>query len=220
MQNDNQQLAKYCTTHLELSGSDVIAEYGYSSLPLCVIDAVFSINANYKSTQNTVQRFIDYFDLQADLSIYDFIGFYDQNSIEFMAKNVYRNSQRTSTVNGILKADAVLRVAKLLFSYQVNFLPDVNRIFKDTQFEQEFRQIPGQKSGISLSYFYMLTGSNTEIKPDRMVIRFIESALNRSVRIEECSQLLTEVCILLNSDYPDLTPRSLDNAIWRFQKSQ
>ncbi|WP_348257331.1 hypothetical protein, partial [Salmonella enterica] len=68
--------------------------------------------------------------------------------------------------------------------------------------------------------FYMLTGVESEIKPDRMVIRFIEAALGRGVKMEECHPLLVEVCNQLDGEFPDLTPRSLDHTIWQFQRVQ
>jgi hypothetical protein len=66
----------------------------------------------------------------------------------------------------------------------------------------------------------MLVGVETEIKPDRMVIRFIKAALNRTVYMEECHTLLVNACEILTKDYADLTPRSLDHAIWQFQRLQ
>jgi hypothetical protein len=154
------------------------------------------------------------------LSIHDFIELYNQNPIEYMASEVYKNRQRTSTRNGILKAEAVLRVAETLLKHNVNHLQDMETVVKNVEFEDDFKKIPGQKSGISLRYFYMLTGVKTEIKPDRMIIRFIEAALGRSVRVDECHPLLVITCELLKKENPDLTPSSLDNVIWQFQRSQ
>ena len=64
----------------------------------------------------------------------------------------------------------------------------------------------------------MLTGVETEIKPDRMVIRFIEDALGRTVKVDDCHPLLVGVCEMLKVEYPELTPRSLDHILWKFQK--
>ncbi|MBI5931320.1 MAG: hypothetical protein HY862_18580 [Chloroflexi bacterium] len=146
------------------------------------------------------------------------IRLYQEHAVEFMAKKVYRNLQRTSSRNGILKAEAVFQVASLLQKYGVNRLTDMNKIIGNPAFEADFKKIQGQSSGISLRYFYMLAGVESEIKPDRMVIRFIESALGRPVKMEECHPLLVETCNLLTSDYPNLKLRSLDHAIWQFQR--
>jgi len=48
--------------HIEeigLAPVEVSEEHRYASLPLCVIDAVFSIGVGYTSTQATVARFCD-----------------------------------------------------------------------------------------------------------------------------------------------------------------
>lgn len=223
--HEPQQLADYCRSHLSLHNTQAAEEYGYSSLPLCVIDAVFSIGVRYVSTENTVKRFVAHFDAPPDLSIREFIKLHHQKPtepecIEFMAREVYKNSQRTSTKNGILKAEAVLRAAEVLLKHHVDYLPEMKTVFKNAQFEADFKKIPGQTSGISLSYLYMLTGAETEIKPDRMVIRFIEAALGRPVSVQECHPIIVETCELLKEDFPHLTPRSLDHIIWEYQRSQ
>jgi hypothetical protein len=70
-----------------------------------------------------------------------------------MADEVFQNRQRTSTRNGILKADAVFRVSNLLHHHQVEYLQDVHQILGEPRFEAAFQAIPGQTSGISLRYF-------------------------------------------------------------------
>lgn len=54
------QIAKYCQNRLPLADARLSDEYYYHSLPLCVIDAVFSIGVKYSSTRNTVERFCRY----------------------------------------------------------------------------------------------------------------------------------------------------------------
>src|SRR5579884_2086604 len=46
---------------------------------------------------------------------------------EVMAAKVYVNRQRTSAINGILKADAVAQFTRCLRSYGVEFFQDVPR---------------------------------------------------------------------------------------------
>jgi hypothetical protein len=217
---DIQVLAAYCRTNLDLTSIDLGEEYGYPNLPACIIDTIFSIGARYSSTQQTVNRFLTYINADSEYSVHDLIQLYRLHSIQFLAKEVYKNRQRTSTRNGILKAEAVLRVAEVLFKHGVNYLGDVTKIIHNPVFESDYKQIPGQSSGISLHYFYMLIGVEDEIKPDRMVIRFMEAALNRSIKVEECHALMVGVCKLLSADGPDLKPRYLDHIIWQFQRIQ
>lgn len=217
-----QKLADYCRKMLNFTDMRLGEEYGYGNLVLCVIDAIYSIGVTYTSTRNTVARFQTYLEKQGitldSLSISVFCELLEQYSVEAAAKDIFQNRQRTSSTNGILKAEAVLRIARILRDFGVEHLSDIEKIFRNSEFEAAFRQVPGQKSGISLSYFYMLVGSEDDIKPDRMVVRFLESALNRSVKVDECHDLLLAACEILQADYPKLTLRDLDHAVWQYQR--
>ncbi len=220
MSDNVNKLASYCQETLDLAKAVTPDDYGYNNLILCIIDAIFSMGVRYSSTRKTVQRFIDYFDIQKDLSIGDFIGLYQKHSLEFMAQTVYQNRQRTSPKSGILKAEAVLEIAKVLQKHDVEHLSDINKVINNPDFEAAYKAVRGQNSGISLRYFYMLTGDETQIKPDRMIMHYIHSALNHTVTIDEAHTLLAETCELLKVDFPHLTPRSLDSAIWNYQRSR
>jgi hypothetical protein len=137
-----------------------------------------------------------------------------------MASSVYRNRQRTSARNGILKSDAALRFGEVLQRFGVEYLQDVRVVAESRTFTNDILSIPGQRSGISLQYFWMLAGSDEFIKPDRMVIRFLETALNRSVDLVEATELLRSTSQLLSSEYPNITPRLLDHEIWKYQRER
>ena len=132
MPDDIKIVAEFCKAKLGLENTDPSDEDDYQSLPLCVIDAVFSISANYTSTKNTVAKFCNHFgvretskvrppDIADQLSISNFLKFYDQYGVEKMAGTVYQNLQRTSSRNGILKSEAVLRFSKTLIQFGVDY---------------------------------------------------------------------------------------------------
>lgn len=173
-------LAKHCDNVLNLSKAKLSDEYFYQSLPLCVIDAVYSIGVKYESTKETVKRYCNDFNLQRIKNNKDLMPNQDtQESIEAFLKKInligvdtftekmFDNKQRTSTNNGILKSEAVYRFAKTLKNHSVNYFQDVTKVIVKSNFEKDIRSIPGQRSGISLRYFYMLSGSDNFIKPDR-----------------------------------------------------
>jgi hypothetical protein len=230
-QADIIQIANYCQAELGLKPSSSTDEDYYCSLPLCVIDTVFSIGALYQSTLRTVKRFCDYFGVEMVSTVRDpdpglqlpvsrFLALFDSYGVERMAGEVFQNRQRTSTRNGILKAEAVYRVCKLLQSCQVEYMQDVSRIIGDPGFEEKFREIPGQTSGISLRYFYMLVGSEDYVKPDRMVARFIKSATGKEYSVEDMHLAIVGAAKVLKKEYPNLTPRKLDSLIWNFQRTR
>lgn len=142
----------------------------------------------------------------------------EQVSVKELTENIYKNRQRTSTRNGILKSEAVIKFLKILQKYEVNKLSDVYKIFSSKEFEIDIKEIPGQKSGISLTYFFMLAGSDDLIKPDRMIIRFLESISGKIVSLTDCQIILAEVSKNLQKNGFDITPKKLDNLIWNYQR--
>lgn len=224
------EISKYCINKLDLNNTKLSNEYYYSSLPLCIIDAVFSISIKYTTTQNVVQRFSNYANIDKfrqygsnfpqinkQYSINQFIDFYKENDIDFVTNNVYKNKCRTSTVNGILKSKAVLEFAKVLQKYEINYFQDLAKVMNNANFEKDIKYIKGQGSGISLSYFFMLAGDENLIKPDRMVERFVEDCIGKKLSTNELTQFFSKVIKILKVTYPNITLRELDHEIWKFK---
>ncbi|MGD9646260.1 MAG: hypothetical protein AB7U73_11155 [Pirellulales bacterium] len=125
-------IASYAASVLDLARARLPDEYYYGSLPLCVIDAVYSISVRYKSVQNTVASYCKYVGCVRDRPYgSDFPPVKLQHQIsqlcelgealgpERMASEVFHNRQRTSPRGGILKAQAVHRFA-LIFANTVS----------------------------------------------------------------------------------------------------
>ena len=218
---------------LPLRGAALEDEYFYQSVPICLIDAVYSIGVRYSQVQKVVDNYCRYFNLRktrgdrnilppidTQESISDFFKKMQDIGIETFTSHIFRNRQRTSTNRGILKAEAIYRFAEVLKKYGINYLQDVPAVIKSVDLENDIKQIPGQRSGISLRYFFMLSGSEDFIKPDRMIQRFLESVLQRPIRIVESQHLLSEASDELKIHYPNVTPRLLDNLIWQYQRQQ
>ena len=232
-EDDVQKLANHCRKVLDLKEAKLSPEYFYQSLPLCIIDAVFSLGVKYEGTRRTVKRYCDYFNLERirksreaipskdeQESVESFKQKMDSLGLEKFTKDIFRNRQRTSTKSGILKSEAVLRFASVLCKFGVNYFQDISKVISDEMFEKEIMNIPGQTSGLSLGYFFMLSGSNEFIKPDRMVLRFLEAALERRVSPGKAKELVTKTVSNLRSSYHGLTPRLLDNEMWKFQRGK
>ena len=58
--NDGQQLADYCRRVLPLAQAELGTEFGYPSVVLSVIDAVWSIGVRYEGVTNVVSRYCAY----------------------------------------------------------------------------------------------------------------------------------------------------------------
>jgi hypothetical protein len=170
-EDDVQKLANYCRKVLNLKEARLSPEYFCQSLPLCIIDAVFSLGVKYEGTRRTVMRYCDYFNLERirksreavppkdeQESVKSLIKKMDSLGLEKFARDIFRNKQRTSTKSGILKSEAVLRFATVLSKFGVNYLQDVSKVVSDEMFEKEIMNIPGQTNifrivCVDISYF-------------------------------------------------------------------
>lgn len=190
---------------------------------------MFSIGVNYKSTRNTVGRFSDHFNVSQSsdddkvptseqFSISAFLQLYEEHSLEQMTE-IYSNRQRTSTKSGILKSEAVLLFARALSEFGVEYRQDIDKVLENQEFEAAIQKIPGQRSGTSLKYFFMLAGSDNHVKPDRMLHHFVYDATGKTFTNEEIVQAITRATAILKQDFPNITPKLLDHAIWNNQRS-
>ncbi len=199
----------------ETNARDVVlgSEYFYRSVPLALIDAVYSIGVKYSSTRNTVARFcasqhpvweIDRRKGGVEHTIQDFLHLVANRPSEELARYVYGNRQRTSARNGILKAEAVTRCAQILARHGVNRFTDVGRLYGSPALEAEFRNVPGQRSGLSFDYLKMLCGDENSIKHDRHIETFMRRHGISS--LDELKAVAREL---------EISPRELDHAIWQ-----
>lgn len=210
----------------------VADEYTYASLPLCVIDSVFSIGVRYESVRNVLERYCAFAKVPRlsptrtvppraqQQSITAFLQLASAFDAEQLAVEVFGNRQRTSTHAGLLKADAVVRFAGVLARHRIEHLQDVLESRGLAAVERDVRSIPGQSSGLSWRYFLMLAGREDLVKPDRMILRFLERTLRRSVSPDEAQALLRTAADALTPEFPGLTARTLDNLIWAAERSR
>lgn len=223
---DARRIASVCEKVFEIDRLALSESYWYDSLALCLIDAVFSIGVKYASTKNVVKHYCDYYGLNmynmnrgnavGEHTITELITNLEAKGIEKSADEVFCNHQRTSTRNGILKAEAVLIIAHILRQDGIDNFRDLRNKGISFEAEQRILAVPGQKSGLALSYFYMLSGDDSLAKPDRHVIRFLTQHLGYAPSIREAQKILTDAVIILKSNHPHITVRILDYAIWEY----
>lgn len=221
-----ESLCQACEATLNLTNAALSPSYYYDSLPQCVIDAVFSIGVKYTGTTNVVKSYCSYYGLRVHNEDHDqkgdkhtisqLIDHITSTGVEKSADVIFHNHQRTSTRNGILKAEAVLRFARVLQKYGVETLADMSFKGLPLQAEVEIMRIPGQKSGLSLRYLYMLSGDDSQSKPDRHVMRFLKEHTGQDYSIQDAQDLLTEAVKILRAKYPQLSVRLLDYSIWNY----
>jgi len=211
-------------------------EYYYRSISFCIIDAVYSVGIRYTTVKNAISKYAEYYNIDNYYSekrrknVYpdqnnqeSNVGFYKKiNKLgpKKLANQILRNRNRTSSKNGILKSEAVIKFSEVLKEYKVDYLQDIDKIINNKQFEKEIKSIPGQGSGLSLKYFFMLTGNENLIKPDRHIKRYIQNIIGRNVGDDEAENMLRRVYKKLKEKHKHLTLRSFDYMIWSYQRKQ
>lgn len=213
-------------TKLDLRDVALGDEYEYASLPLCVIDAVFSIGVKYASTKlvpprwaaaQTPQWPVHRKGATKEHSISEFLEATERFSCEELAADIFKNNQRTSSKNGILKAQAVQLFASALRKAGIERFADCEQETKLELAEAYVRDVKGQGSGISFDYFRILVGHET-VKADRMVCRFVARAANlEHVAPTLAKRAVIDAAALLKPTFPHLTTRLLDYVIWNYE---
>lgn len=223
----------YCETELDLhekltvQGKKDPNETFYKSLPICIIDAVFSIGVNYKSVEKATNTFMKHFGLRIprtypvenEYTISDFLRDMDTfASFDDAAKVGFANRQRTSSVNGILKAEACYHVAGVFKKHNIDTLAEFHAYPNKPALDADILKVKGQSSGIMLRYLYMLAGKADEVKPDRHMVNFMRQIfpeLTMATKDHEgIKEIMKKTVLTLKSTYPQLTPRFLDYLVW------
>jgi hypothetical protein len=221
-----ERVAEVARNKLPLQDAALGDEHEYASLPLCVIDAVFSIGVKYASTKLVPPRWAEAQTPQwpvyrraatIEHSISDFLAALSHLTSEELAVNVFKNSQRTSSRSGILKAEAVRQFAAALQKAGIERFADVGDEAKLELAETYVKEVKGQSSGISFDYFRILAGHET-VKADRMVCRFVARATGlEHVAPIVAKRAVIDATALLKPDFPNLKTRILDYVIWNYE---
>jgi len=217
MNSDNDRLIEEIKMLGEPSTWELPDGY-HRSVALSILDSIWSMGVNYdKHVVPLIGRYQKFRrdegadpenDSAADLvAVFDRLG-----GANGFIHGIAKNRQRTSTLSGILKAEAVLSAAQGIES--LGLVTPIEVVRSQDLVEEVWVKIKGQGSGISFGYFMMLLGQEG-VKPDRMIIRFLEGALSRKVSPDEARKTLAEVAGKLN-----LSQIQLDHAIWNFQRGR
>lgn len=215
----------------DLGSKKLGSEYYYQSLPLCVIDAVFSLGIRYQACQFVVQAWCSAQTPQwaiarsssaARFTIADFVRITATHEGFGLAHKFFGDRKfRTSPRGGILKADAAVRFGRALAAAGIDDFPDVHDPERVARASEAVRAIPGQRSGLSFDYFLMLAGEDGFVKADRMVRRFVAAAVGRpDVSQQTARDAVVAASRALMEEFPNLTPRLLDYCIWSYQREE
>jgi hypothetical protein len=196
----------------------------WASLSACVLDSVWSIGARYDALVMPVVRRVLEPGAQGPLlseaasdDVFPLPRFVKNFPDEHALIAASRNRQRTSTRNGVTKAQAALSYARILVDNGIHELGDVQRLAADpalhARVDRALSRVPGEGlHGIRRGYFWLLCGDD-QVKPDRMVLRWL--APHGVTDPSTAKQLLLDVAARLSArSGAPVTPRAVDHAIW------
>jgi len=159
----------------------------WTSLSFCIVDAVWSIGANYDNVVVPLVRkkFAAKFGVTEPTVLAsqpvpeDLLPLSRLDVLTVDSLTALTNRQRTSTRGGIRKADAVLQHVAVFRDHKVETMQDALALFSEPErfdkVDKGLRSIPGEGSyGIRRNYLWMTIGQDDLIKPDRMVLRWLE----------------------------------------------
>jgi hypothetical protein len=195
---------------------------GYpDSLAMCVLDSIWSVGINYdRHVVPVLKRYVEARGVEGLSACRDGADDLAQVLAVTTADDfatLVGSRHRTSTRNGILKAEAVQRAVQVLFDAGLVSAADA-RAADEAALDRaraEWLRIPGQRSGITWRYMLMLAGLE-DVKPDRMIVRFVSRALDRPrpVGVEEA-----RVLVVAAAEELGVSQRTLDHTIWNYQRS-
>ena len=211
------QFAEYCEGHFNLEHQ---VNYHYQSLPICIIDCVYSLRAKYEAiTLPIVQRYADAFMSGDKYAAGDTVSALIERiehcgGPHFFAERVIKNHQKLGR-SLVPKEDAVYQLARYLKLLQIETIEDFREFESPELLETVIRAVKGL-SDAGVNYLFMLAGDPNRVKPDVHIHHSIVDACGMDVSNEECQILFTEAVELLKGANQGLTVADLDNTIWRF----
>ncbi|MDA8182876.1 MAG: HEPN domain-containing protein [Actinomycetota bacterium] len=190
------------------------------SLGMAMLDAIWATGERYAITRGVLARYASSRRSQrADPfhdNVSDLLAEYERHGgvdgfIEEVGTRNRVSTQPGAELKGVVVYQAALAFSELGVDTAQRFIEAQGTPLGEA-LATRWRSLPGQRSGISWRYLRMLVGLE-DVKPDRMVICFLEGALNRSVHLEEAVELVRAASGLLG-----VGVRALDHEIWEFQR--
>lgn len=216
MHQYTEKFVEYCKKELDLTK---LIDYNYNSLPICIIDCVYSLRTKYeKTTRPIVQRYADWAlngDTQsAEDRISLFLQRIDEVGLQEFRENIVDNRQKLGGVWSIPKEEVCYNLARYLKYINIETLENFQKFESPEFLEIVIRAVKGIGDA-GTNYLFMLAGDKDRCKPDVHVNHCIKDVCGCELDNDETQALFTDTVSVLKKDYPELTVSRLDGIIWR-----
>lgn len=196
--------------------------YEYRSLPICIIDCVFSLRAKYESTTlPVVRRYAKcYLGNDLDSSADSITKFIEHIEAEGGPEKFADKLKNHQVSGGVSKTEVCLRLAKRFRLLGIETIEDFREFASKDEPEslELLETVILSVKGIgnaALNYLFMLAGDQNRCKPDVHVHQFIRDACGKDVEDKEVQELFKATVEELNAQFNmSLTVAKFDGIIW------
>ncbi|GAA4883538.1 heme peroxidase [Serinicoccus chungangensis] len=197
---------------------------GYESAALAVIDSIYSTGNHYTGVINAVNRYrrarIDEGANPDRDGARELVSAVDRwGGVDGLIERT--NKWKTSTRAGApTKAEAAYGAAEALVEQGMDSVIDVRGALagrekqESSPLKRRWLNLPGQRSGLTWTYFLMLCGV-PGVKADRMVVGYVSRVFGQEVSGERARELVGGVARQLETN-----ELHLDHAIWRHESGR
>lgn len=222
-----ESLVSYCRAYLgDTSDWKVMAGYP-DSLALCVIDSIQSTGPHYTSVMNVVSRYRGYRLGQGANADTDgphalIATFGELDGPEGWANTIGNHNRTYASKQAPFKSVAIFQAAQRLADADIDSPTHLRTLatadpgrFDDLH--RGWLSVVSQSSGITWEYLLMLAGI-AGVKPDRMVVRFVSTALGLAET--QVSPSAAASLVRAAADEFAVSATTLDHTIWRYQSGR
>lgn len=220
----------FCEEYLPLTEKDM--KY-YSSLPLCALDAIYSIQLKYDvQVVPVVKRMCEALEIEMlakdpteippvneQTTVSSFIQkLKDKDLWDAEKLTSITRTYKTAGSRKILKSDAFIQFLDVLVRNGIDSFQDLNSVENQYSLGMELRTIKGQKE--SVNYFFMLAGDKYDVKVDTHLTRFAQRATGENhLTYQQIKDLYKNAAIFFSTAEEEMTPRHFDHIVWNWQRN-
>lgn len=246
--DDLQRVTDQLRLLVEATRDNLVLPDGYQSTALALIDAVFSTRAHYASvekviaqvTQSTGRGDDESFTIAELLDLLEqSTQWREQGPDVDRALTAFFGNKGVAPGGGLTKARLVVELGVRLVDFEARYpgygiqlnskagfaaiaeLTAKDRLPVLETIDHDLSELPGVGTATT-RYLLLLMGVEV-VKPDRMLIRWVQGALggeDAPPSPRRTADLLEQAIALLQRERPELTVREIDHLIWRVQSGR
>ncbi len=196
----------------------------YRSLPMCILDDVFSLQADYevvvlRVTEWYARDFLNGNRYAAGHTLSQFMENVDASPSRQAFTNAHLGRNNKSCNR--LKIELCYELARKLRCLGIETLEDFRNYPQENtdMIEIIIKSVKGL-SDQAVNYLFMLAGDSGRVKVDTHVNRAIQTVFGHLLSNDEAQELFTRAVEQMQERHPGLTVRRLDNIIWTYYHYQ